>query len=76
MKTLDAEALKVHKENLHAEFEQVKKEAVSYEELIATIQAKHQDCLKKMVGLKGAFKTITDLERQIGAESTLPGNEQ
>lgn len=75
MKTLDAEALKAHKENLHAEFEKVKAEAVSYEEIIATAQKKKAVCLEKMTELKGGFKAITALEKEIGIKPTLPGNQ-
>ncbi len=75
MKTLDAIALKAHKENLHAEFEKVKGEAVSYEQLIETAQKKRAVCLQKMTELRGAFKTISDLEKQIGVEQSLPGKE-
>ena len=73
MKTLDAHALKAHKENLHAEFEKVKAEAVSYENLIQTAQEKRTACIGKMAELKGAFKTISDLERQLGVTPTLLG---
>lgn len=65
MKTLDAKAIKTHKENLHAEFEEIKNKAVAYEKARA-------QCLERMSQLQGAYKAMEDLERQIGVKPTLP----
>lgn len=72
MKTLDAKALKVKKDNLHAEFEKEKAQAVSYEQLIASVNKKRSVCLENMTKLKGAYRVIEDLERQIGIKPSLP----
>lgn len=74
MKTLDAKALRAHKENLHAEFEKVKAEAVMHEGVIEEANKNRAKCLEKMAQLKGAYKAVEDLERQIGVKPTLPGN--
>lgn len=67
MKTLDAKAIKAHKENLHTQFEEVKQKAVAYENARA-------QCLEKMTQLQGAYKAMEDLERQLGVEPQLPAN--
>lgn len=74
MKTLDAKALKAKKDNLHAEFEKEKAQAVSYEQLIASVNEKRNVCLEKMSQLQGAYKAVEDLERQIGITPSLPAN--
>lgn len=67
MKTLDAKAIKTHKENLHAEFEEIKNKAVAYEKARA-------QCLERMSQLQGAYKAMEDLERLIGITPSLPAN--
>ncbi len=74
MKTLDAKALKAKKDNLHAEFEKEKAQAVSYEQLIASVNEKRNVCLEKMSQLQGAYKAVEDLERLIGITPSLPAN--
>lgn len=74
MKTLDAKALKLKKDNLHAEFEKEKKRAVQYDELIAKATKSRDECLDKMSSLQGAYKVVEDLEKQIGVKPQLPAN--
>lgn len=66
MKTLDAKALKTKKENLHAQFEIAKKNALAYENAIAKANEKRGEWLEKMAQLQGAYQAVTDLEKQIG----------
>lgn len=66
MKTLDAKALKAKKDNLLAEFEVAKKNALAYEQTIAKANEKRGEWLEKMSQLQGAFKAVTELEKQIG----------
>lgn len=77
MKTLDAKTLKAKKENLHAQFEEAKKNAVAYENAITKAGAKRDEWIEKMSQLQGAYKTIVELEKEIGVispEKTLLDN--
>ncbi len=69
MKTLDAKSLKAKKENLHAQFEVAKKNAVAYENAIAKASVKRDEWLNEMTKLQGAHKAITELEKEIGVVS-------
>ena len=74
MKTLDATALRKKKAELDMQFEQIKKQAVSYENIIAKIGKKREECLEKMSQLQGSYRTITDLEKSIGIKPDLSAN--
>lgn len=75
MKTLDAKALKARKDNLHADFEKEKQEALKCEKLIEGATKKRNGHLDKMNALKAAFTEIEQLEKAIGIDplSTRPG---
>jgi hypothetical protein len=73
MKTLDAKALKAKKDNLQAEFESEKRQALACEDLVAKATKKREGHLEKMSQLQGAYKAIEDLEKSIGVK--LPANE-
>lgn len=66
MKTLDAKALKAKKDNLQADFEKEKKNALQCEAVIANANKKREGHLEKMSQLQGAYKAIEDLEKSIG----------
>lgn len=72
MKTLDAKALKAKKDNLQAEFEKEKRQALAYEDIIAKANEKRSKCLDRMTQLQGAYKAVEELERQIGVKPALP----
>jgi len=65
MKTLDAQALKIKKENLHVEFEQVKERCLGHEAIIKEHQMHRMQCLEKMSELKGARKALDELEKDL-----------
>lgn len=68
MKTLDAKALKARKDNLHAEFEREKQEALKYEKIVEAASKKRDQHLEKMSKLQAAHSEIEELEKQIGID--------
>lgn len=74
MKTLDAKTLKAKKENLHAQFEAVKKRGAMFEKAMLDAQREYQKCANELTRLSGAYKAIEDLEKELGVGTSLPAN--
>lgn len=68
MKTLDAKALKARKDNLQAEFDREKGEALKCSKIIEQATKKRDAHIGKMNDSKAAFEEIERLEKSIGID--------
>ncbi len=68
MKTLDAKALKARKDNLQAEFDREKAEALKCTKIVEGATKQRDKHLAKMDDAKAAYNEIERLEKSIGID--------